>query len=76
MDEKRKAQSGFTDDEIQTVTLMEQRLTGIINESLTLANDSKNLDTKLSRLAVAKEKLGNIKELAENYPVNGKLISR
>lgn len=65
---KKSTESGFTDDEIQTVTLMAQRLTGIINESLTLANDSKNLDTKLSRLAVAKEKLGNIKELAENYP--------
>lgn len=65
---KESTESRFTDDEIQTVTLMAQRLTDIINESLNLANDSKKLDTKLSRLAVAKEKLESIKELAEKYP--------
>uniref|UniRef100_UPI0028121F29 hypothetical protein n=1 Tax=Marinobacter sediminicola TaxID=3072994 RepID=UPI0028121F29 len=38
-----------------------QRLVEIVNESLQIANDSKNADTKISRLDLAKERLDELK---------------
>lgn len=46
-----------------------QRLVEIINESLQIANDSKNADTKVSRLDVAKMRLDDLKRLAKENPI-------
>jgi tetratricopeptide (TPR) repeat protein len=48
---------------VQVTTACGERLIEIINESLHLANDSKNVDTKVSRLDVAKDKLAELKDL-------------
>ena len=47
---------------------MAHRLVDVINESLQLSNTSKNPDTKISRLNVAKLKLEELKVMAEQYP--------
>lgn len=48
---------------VQVTTETAERLVEVINESLHLANDSKNVDTKVSRLNVAKDKLEELKKL-------------
>jgi len=48
---------------VQVTTEIAERLVEVINESLHLANDSKNVDTKVSRLNVAKDKLEELKKL-------------
>jgi len=48
---------------VEVTTACASRLIEIINESIHLANDSKNVDTKVSRLDVAKMKLEELKEL-------------
>lgn len=45
-----------------------QRLVEIINESLQIANDSKNAETKISRLDLAKERLDELKGLVKENP--------
>ncbi len=45
-----------------------QRLVEIINESIQIANDSKNADTKISRLDLAKERLEELKDLVKENP--------
>ncbi|MFW0776257.1 MAG: hypothetical protein ACN2B6_00870 [Rickettsiales bacterium] len=45
-----------------------QRLVEIVNESLQIANDSKNADTKISRLDLAKERLDELKDLVKENP--------
>ena len=64
---KQKPSSGYSSNDIDVVTSSAQRLVEIINESLTIANESNNPDTKISRLEVAKNKLSEIKELSEQY---------
>lgn len=54
----------YSKAEIESVTAIAQRLTDIINDSVQLANFSINPETKLSQLALAKEKFEDIKELA------------
>lgn len=48
---------------VQVIASQGQRLVDIMNESIHLANDSKNVDTKVSRLGVAKDKLEELKKL-------------
>ncbi len=45
-----------------------QQLVRIANESLEIANSSRNLDTRRSRVALAKAKLADVKRLASQYP--------
>jgi tetratricopeptide (TPR) repeat protein len=52
----------------RTVIDSAQRLVDVINESLKIANDSKNVDTKISRLDVAKQMLGRLKQLSTDHP--------
>lgn len=56
------------DDVGRVVTYSAQRLVDVINESLKIANDSKNADTKISRLDVAKKMLGELKQLSRDHP--------
>ena len=58
----------FSKQNIQTVALRAQRLADVINESMQIAKESRNASTKLSRLDFAKQKIGEIKELASDYP--------
>ncbi|MFY0666315.1 MAG: tetratricopeptide repeat protein, partial [Natronospirillum sp.] len=52
----------------QEISDSAQRLVEIINESLKIANESKNADTKLSRLDVAKKRLKELKKLSNEHP--------
>lgn len=45
-----------------------ERLVELVNESLKIANESHNADTKVSRLEFAKAKLDELKKLAEDNP--------
>lgn len=45
-----------------------KQLVSIINESLQIANNSKNPDTKVSRLNVAHDKLRELKAICEQFP--------
>jgi len=59
--EKQK-ESDAHSEYVQVIASQGQRLVDIMNESIHLANDSKNVDTKASRLGVAKDKLAELKE--------------
>lgn len=52
---------------VKAVSESGDRLVEIINESLKIANESKNPDTKVSRLNVAKDKLEDLKELERKF---------
>lgn len=56
------------DEHQRAIISSAQRLTDVINESLKIANESKNADTKLSRLDVAKNRLDELKRLSKEYP--------
>jgi len=64
---KGKQSNGYSSNDIDIVTSSAQRLVEIINESLTIANESNNPETKISRLEVAKNKLSEIKILSKQY---------
>ncbi len=53
------------DTDMELVVAYVKRNIEIINESLHIANDSNNPETKLSRLDLAKEKLTHLKQLAD-----------
>jgi hypothetical protein len=58
----------FTQRDIQVIGDSAHRYVEVINESLQLANTSKNPATKISRLNVAKVKLEELKVLVAQYP--------
>jgi len=64
--EKQK-ESDAHSEYVQVIASQGQRLVDIMNESIHLANDSKNVDTKASRLGVAKDKLAELKELVSEH---------
>jgi hypothetical protein len=55
--EQPQRKIAFSKADIQTVALCAQRLADLIYESMKIARDSRNSDTKISRLGVAKQKL-------------------
>lgn len=57
----------YSNRDIEVVKLSAQTFVNVINESLEIANSSKNPDTKLSRLSVAKDKLKELKKLAIKF---------
>jgi len=58
----------YSDNDIQVIANSAGRYVEVINESLQIAVNSKNADTKLSRLSVAKQKLEELKDYVEEYP--------
>ena len=60
------------DQYVEVTTACASRLIEVINESVHLANDSKNADTKVSRLDVAKDKLAELKKLVSENSQNNK----
>lgn len=56
-------------DDVNRVTIESaQRFVDLINESLQLANESKNADTKISQLDFAREMFGKLKQLSRDHP--------
>jgi len=64
---KGKSSISYSSKDIDAVTIIAERIVQVINESLTIANESDNIETKLSRLEVAKSKLLELKKLSEQY---------
>lgn len=50
------------------IAAMGQRMVGVVNESMRIAHDSKNIETRRSRIRVARERLAQLQELAGQYP--------
>ena len=57
-----------TPDLVSVVSQQAGRLVQILNESLHIANDSKSIKTRISRLTLAKDKLAEVQTLAQQYP--------
>ena len=55
-------------DQVSVVSQQAGRLVQILNESLHIANDSKSIKTRISRLRLAKDKLAEVQTLAQQYP--------
>ena len=58
---------GYSSSDIDVVVECATRLATVINESVKIAKESGNPGTVLSRLNFAKQKLGELKALAEDY---------
>lgn len=58
----------YTQKDIDAVSESAQRCADVLNESLKICKESRDIDTKLSRLYVAKEKLEQVKSISKNYP--------
>ena len=54
--------------DIEAVAEVARRVVEVVNESIKLANESTNPETKVSRLGVAKQKLTELKQLGSDYP--------
>lgn len=65
---KTPATPRFSQGDMQVIGDMALRYADVINESLQIASTSKNPETKISRLGVAKAKLEELKVFAEDYP--------
>lgn len=66
--EKRSKNSKFSKQDIQVITDSAQRIGDVIHESMQIAGDSSNLETKISRLQVAKDKLKDLEQLMDEFP--------
>lgn len=58
---------GYSSSDINVVVECATRLVTVINESVKIATESSNPETKLSRLEVAKQKLIELKDLVATY---------
>lgn len=55
-------------DSVELIGAMAQRMVDVVNESMTIANGSKNIETRRSRVRVARDTLHRLLELAGDYP--------
>lgn len=60
--------SYLTESDINLIAGTAQRFVQIINESLQIANSTKNVETKKSRVWVARQKLNELKHYVKKYP--------
>jgi hypothetical protein len=60
--------SYLTESDINLIAGAAQRFVEIINESLQIANSTKNVETKKSRVWVARQKLNELKHHVKKYP--------
>lgn len=68
IDEQRHAYgngSNLTNSDVNLIAGTAQRIVQIINESLQIANTTKNIETKKSRVRVARQKLVELEEYAQ-----------
>lgn len=54
--------------QVEMIAAMAQRMVDVVNESIRIAGHSQNIETRLSRLRVARERIAQIQELAADYP--------
>ena len=64
---RSESSNEYTKNDINVIGDSAQRLVSVINDSLKIANNSNNPETKLSRLSVAKSKLEELKRLAARH---------
>lgn len=55
-------------DIVDAVAESGESITNVINQSIEIAESTSNLDTKVSRVRVARERLEELKQLSEDYP--------
>src|SRR4030043_717426 len=60
--------SYLTKSDVKLIAETAKRIVQIINESLQIANTTKNNETKISRVRIARQKLNELKEYAQKYP--------
>lgn len=54
--------------QIEMIAAMGQRMVDVVNESIQIAGHSKNIETRRSRVRVARERIAQLQELAADYP--------
>ena len=54
--------------DVELIAAIGQRMVEVINQSMQIANDSKNVETRRSRVGVARENIERLQELATSYP--------
>jgi len=61
--------SGRPDQQqVAVIAAMGQRIVDVVNESMRIAHESKNIETRRSRVRVARERMAQLRELAADYP--------
>lgn len=54
--------------QVEMIAAMAQRMVDVVNESIQIAGHSQNIETRRSRVRVARERIAQIQELAADYP--------
>jgi hypothetical protein len=54
--------------QIEMIAAKAQRMVDVVNESIQIAGHSKNIETRRSRIRVARERIAQLQELAADYP--------
>jgi hypothetical protein len=57
-----------SESQVDVVAAMAQRIVDVINESMQIANVSKNVETRRSRIGVARDRLADLQKMASDYP--------
>lgn len=58
----------YTEQDVQMLGAMAQRMADAINESMQIANQSKNVETRRSRIRVARDRLADLQKMASEHP--------
>lgn len=61
------AATAFDQQQIEMIAAMGQRMVDVVNESMRIAHGSKNIETRRSRIRVARERLAELQGLAAQY---------
>lgn len=54
--------------QVEMIAAMAQRMVDVVNESIQIAAHSQNIETRRSRVRVARERIAQLQELAADYP--------
>ena len=55
------------ESQVELVAAMAQRMVDVVNESMQIANGSKNVETRRSRIRVARDRLADLQKLDSDY---------
>lgn len=55
------------ESQIELVAAMAQRMVDVVNESMQIANGSKNVETRRSRIRVARDQVADLQKLDSDY---------
>ena len=56
------------ESKVELVAAMAQRMVDVVNESMQIANGSKNVETRRSRIEVARDRLADLQQMARDHP--------